>query len=116
MVVDLGVVGAKTSDWAGKTFTLELKRYPSHPHSWLVASWVPKGIGGAGQVKSVAKVPPLPPPAAALSAKWLVLPVAILGFLGLTLLVWALGGAVRHRRAAKRYARLLGYNSTSNPS
>jgi len=116
VAIDLGVVGAKTSDWAGKTFTLELKRYPSHPHSWLVASWVPKGIGGAGQVKSVAKVPPLPPPTAALSAKWLVLPVAILGFLGLTLLVWALGGAVRHRRAAKRYARLLGYNSTSNPS
>ena len=42
-------------------------------------------------------------------------PIAILGFLGLTLLVWALGGAVRHRRAAKRYARLLGYNSSFEP-
>ena len=31
VAIDLGVVGAKTSDWAGKTFTLELKRYQSHP-------------------------------------------------------------------------------------
>ena len=49
-----GVVGSKTSDWAGKTFTIELKRHHSHPGAWLVASWVPKGIGGAGQIRSVA--------------------------------------------------------------
>jgi hypothetical protein len=116
VALDLGVIGAKTSDWAGKTFTLELKRYPSHPHAWLVASWTPKGIGGAGQVKSVAKLPPLPPPKASLSAKWLFLPLGIVGFLGVVLLTWALRGAVKQRRAAKRYARLLGYSSTSNPS
>ena len=56
VAVDLGVVGDKHSDWAGKTFTLELKRYPAHPGQWLVASWVPKGIGGGGQIKSVAKL------------------------------------------------------------
>ena len=116
VAIDLGVVGAKTSDWAGKTFTLELKHYPDHPHQWLVASWTPKGIGGAGQIRSVAKVPPLPPPKAALSAKWLFLPLGIIGFLGAVLLAWAVRAAVKQRRAAKRYARLLGYSSSSNPS
>ena len=58
------MVGDKHSDWAGKTFTIELKRYKAHPHNWLVAAWVPKGIGGAGQVKSVASAP-LPPPTVA---------------------------------------------------
>src|SRR5689334_23261430 len=116
VAIDLGVVGAKNSDWAGKTFTLELKHYPSHPHDWLVASWVPKGIGGAGQVKSVAKAPPLPPVHAQLSPKWLLLPIGILGSLGVVLLVWAVHGVVRSRRAAKRYARLLAQSSTSNPS
>lgn len=116
VAIDLGVVGAKNSDWAGKTFTLELKHYPSHPHDWLVASWVPKGIGGAGQVKSVAKAPPLPPVKATLSPEWLLLPVGIVGFLLALLLAWAIRSAIRSRRAAKRYARLLGYSSTSNPS
>jgi hypothetical protein len=116
VAIDLGVVGDRHSDWAGKTFTLELKRYKAHPHSWLVASWVPKGIGGQGQIKSAAKLPPLPPPKAALSAKWLLLPVAILGLLLVTLLGWALRSAVRQRRAARRYARELGYSSSSNPS
>jgi hypothetical protein len=116
VAIDLGVIGAKNSDWAGKTFTLELKRYPAHPHDWLVASWVPKGIGGAGQIKSVAKQPPLPPPQAALSPKWLFLPFGIIGFLGFILITWGIRSAIKHRRAAKRYARLLDYSSTSNPS
>jgi hypothetical protein len=116
VAIDLGVVGDKHSDWAGKTFTLELKRYKAHPHSWLVASWVPKGVGGQGQVRSVAKLPPLKPPKAPLSAKWLLLPVGIFGSVMLTLIGWAIRSAVMQRRAARRYARLLGYNSTSNPS
>jgi hypothetical protein len=116
VAIDLGVVGSKQSDWAGKTFTLELKRYGAHPHSWLVASWVPKGIGGAGQVKSVAKVPPLPPPKAQLSSKWLALPFVIFGMLILTLIGWGVRSAIKQRLSARRYARLLGYGSSSNPS
>jgi hypothetical protein len=118
VAIDLGVVGAKTSDWAGKTFTIELKRYKGHERKWLVASWVPKGIGGAGQVKSVAAEPPPKPPTAPLSARWLLLPVSIFGLLIVTLVAWAIRGAVQQRRAARRYARLLGYgsSSSSNPS
>jgi hypothetical protein len=116
VALDLGVVGDPHSDWAGKTFTIELKRYKSQPTSWLVASWVPKGIGGAGQIKSVASAPAPPPTVATVSAKWLLAPLGILGALLLSLASWGIHNAVKQRRAAKRYAKLLGYNSSSNPS
>jgi hypothetical protein len=118
VAIDLGVVGDKRGDWAGKTFTIELKRYKGHGRNWLVASWVPKGIGGGGQVKSVASQPPLKPPKAPLGAQWLLLPMSIFGLLIVTLVAWAVHGAVKQRRAARRYARLLGYgsSSSSNPS
>jgi hypothetical protein len=107
VAIDLGVVGDTHSDWAGKTFTIELKRYPSHPHDWLVASWVPKGVGGVGQIKSVAAIPPPPPPQAPLSARWLLVPVSIFGLFVLTLIGWGIRSAVRQRRNARKYARLL---------
>ena len=113
---DLSVVGAKTSDWAGKTFTIELKRYRSRPHNWLVAAWVPKGIGGAGQIRSAAAQPPPPPVKAALSSKWLLAPVGIVGLFILSLVAWGLTSLVKQRRAVKKYEKLLGYSSSSNPS
>src|SRR5262249_41703252 len=116
VALDLSVVGAKTSDWAGKTFTIELKRYRSHPRDWLVASWVPKGVGGAGQIRSVAAEPPPPPVKAAVSSKWLLAPVGIVGLLVLSLGAVGVASIVRQRRAAKRYEKLLGYSSSSNPS
>jgi hypothetical protein len=116
VALDLGVVGAKNSDWAGKTFTIELKRYPGHRDQWLVASWVPKGVGGAGQIRSVAKQPPLPPVKATVSARWLLAPIAIFGSALFALLAWGTYSLIRNRRAAKRYAELLGYSSSSNPS
>src|SRR5919198_2968032 len=61
VAIDLAVVGAKTSAWAGKTFTIELKRYKSHPKEWLVAAWVPKGVGGPQKNRSVAVQTPPPP-------------------------------------------------------
>src|SRR5213080_2433244 len=36
VAIDLAVVGAGNSDWAGKTFTIELKHYRSHARDWLV--------------------------------------------------------------------------------
>ena len=116
VALDLGVVGDPHSDWAGKTFTIEFKRYKSKPHNWLVAAWVPKGVGGAGQIKSVASAPLPPPTVATVSAKWLLAPLGILLFLLVGLGSWGIKNAVRSRRAAKRYAELLGYNSSSNPS
>ncbi|MBA3843656.1 MAG: hypothetical protein H0X39_13775 [Actinobacteria bacterium] len=116
VAIDLAVVGARSSDWAGKTFTIELKRYGKHPHNWLVASWVPKGIGGSRQVKSLAQLPPPPPPKAPLSARWLLAPLSIFGLLLLSLIAFGLRSTIRARRAAKRYAQALGYSSTSSPS
>lgn len=105
VAMDLAVVGAKDSDYAGKTFTLELKR--ARPHTWLVAAWVPKGIGGRGQIRSVAKTSPLPPPTAPLSAKWLLAPLAFFTFLVVFLATWGVRSAVQQRRAARRYAEAL---------
>lgn len=108
VALDIGVVGAKTSDWAGKTFTIEFKRYPSHPGQWLVAAWVPKGIGGVQQIRSAARTPPPPPPKALVSAKWLIAPAGGLLLLLALLGGWAIRSSVRQRRAARRYAKLLG--------
>jgi hypothetical protein len=116
VALDLSVVGSKKSDWAGKTFTIELKHYRGRRRDWLVASWVPKGVGGAGQIRSVASQPPPTPVKAAVSSKWLFAPVGIVGVIILSLAAWGLTSVVRQRRAAKRYAKLLGYSSSSNPS
>ena len=105
VAMDLAVVGDRHSDFAGKTFTLELKR--AKPHRWLVAAWVPKGVGGRGQIKSVASQPVPPPPTAPLSAKWLLAPLSILAFGLMTLMVFGVRNVLRHRRAARRYAELL---------
>lgn len=117
VALDLSLVsGSKDTDnWAGKTFTLELKR--AAPHRWLVASWVPKGVGGGGTLSPNRRSGPPPPPVEAqVSPKFLLVPLAFLATLLLGLAVWALRGAIRGRRAARRYAESLGYKSSSNPS
>ena len=53
---------------------------------------------------------------APLSAKWLLAPLAIFGLLLASLSIWGIRSLIVQRRAAKKYARLLGYNSSSNPS
>ena len=116
VALDLAVVGAKSSDWAGKTFTIELKRYPAHPRDWLIAAWVPKGVGGSKQIKSVAAQPVPPPPKAVLGAEWLLAPFVILGSLLLGLAAWGVRTHFQQRRSAKRFAEALGYSSTSKPS
>lgn len=104
---DIALIGSRTNTFAGKTFTIELKRYPQHPKRWLVASWVPRGVGGVGQVKSLAAAPEqqLKP---AVSAKWLAVPGVFFGGVLLAFAIWALLSTVRQRRTARHYAELLG--------
>jgi hypothetical protein len=118
VAIDVSLIAHGTGgNWSGKTFTLELKRYPRHPRRWLVASWVPKGIGGGGTLSSERRSGPPPPPVKAhVSAKWLFAPVLFLVALLLALAAWAVRNALRSRRATRRYAEALGYNSSSNPS
>ncbi|HEY3185238.1 MAG TPA: hypothetical protein VGJ77_20520 [Gaiellaceae bacterium] len=114
---DLALVAKPGHDLVGKTFTIELKRYPQRGNRWLVAAWVPKGVTTAGQSKSAAAVPPPPPPRAPLSAKWLAVPLSILALIVLTPLAVIARSLIQNRRAAKRYARdLSSYRSTSSPS
>jgi hypothetical protein len=117
VAIDTGLVAGKGARWSAKTFTIELKRYPGHAHQWLVASWVPKGIGGGGTLSPTRTTGPPPPPFhSKLSARWLLVPVAFFGLLVISLTVWGVGGAIRGRRAARRYADALRYSSSSNPS
>jgi hypothetical protein len=119
VALDLSLVSGKKDgdNWAGKTFTLELKREP-RSHKWLVAAWVPKGIGGGGTLSPNRRSPGPPPPAvtAHLASRWLFFPGAFLGGLLLVLGVAGVSSMVKSRRAARRYAEALGYTSSSNPS
>jgi hypothetical protein len=118
VALDLSLVsGRRNADnWAGKTFTLELKRDPSS-HRWLVASWVPKGVGGGGTLSPNRRVGPPPPSVTAhISTQWLFLPGVFLGGLLLVLGAAGLRSAVRSRRASRRFAEALAYKSSSSPS
>jgi hypothetical protein len=118
VALDLSLVSGRRSgtNWAGKTFTLELKRDPAS-HRWLVASWVPKGVGGGGTLSPNRRSGPPPPAVTAhISARWLFVPGVFLGGLLLVLGVAGVRSVVRSRRASRRYAEALGYKSSSNPS
>jgi hypothetical protein len=118
VALDLSLVSGRRdgNNWAGKTFTLELKRDLTS-HRWLVASWVPKGVGGGGTLSPNRRSGPPPPAVTAhISARWLFVPGVFLGGLLLVLGVAGLRSVLRSRRAARRYAETLGYKSSSNPS
>jgi hypothetical protein len=104
---DLALVSEPGHDIVGKTFTIELKRYPRAHDRWLVASWVPRGISGATNSKAAASAAPPPTTTAALSPKWLMLPLSILALIVLTPIVLAIRTLVVSRRATKRYQREL---------
>jgi hypothetical protein len=118
VAIDMSLVSGRRDgpNWAGKTFTVELKRDPSS-HRWLVASWVPKGVGGGGTLSPTRTSGPVPPAVTAhISSRYLFVPALFLG--GLLLVLGAAGArsVVRSRRASRRYAETLGYKSSSNPS
>ena len=117
VALDVALVARPGGDIVGKSFTIELKRYPERGNRWLVASWVPKGITSARQSRAAAAVPPPPAARAPLGSAWLVVPLSVLGLIVVIPLVVALRTARQHRRAAKQYARELGdYSSSSSPS
>ena len=113
VAIDLSLFhrGTDADNWSGKTFTIELKRNLDNPKSkWLVVSWVPKGIGGGGTLSPTRNAGPPPPgPKSAVSTKFLFLPVAFLAALLLGLGAWAIRGAIKSRRASRKYSEQLGY-------
>lgn len=118
VALDLSLVSGRRdgNNWAGKTFTVELKRDPAS-HRWLVAAWVPKGVGGGGTLSPDRSSGP--PPVSLtkhISARWLFVPAVFLGGLLLVLAAAGVRSVVRSRRASRRYAEALGYKSSSNPS
>jgi hypothetical protein len=117
VAIDLSLISGRGKSWAGKTFTIEWRRYPQRGNRWLVAAWVPKGIGGGGTLSPTRQAgPPLPPVRAKLSAKYLLVPFVFIMVALATIVAVAGRSAIQTRRAARRYADALGYNSTSNPS
>ena len=117
VALDVMLVAKPGGDIVGKSFTIELKRYPQRGNRWLVASWVPKGITTARQSRAAAAVPPPPPPRAPLGSVWLLVPLSVLALILVVPLVVLVRTARQHRRAAKQYARELGdYSSSSSPS
>lgn len=118
VALDLSLVSGRRNgdNWAGKTFTLELKRNPA-THQWLVASWVPHGVGGGGTLSTNRRTGPLPLSVSKhVSSRWIFVPGLFLG--GLLVVLGAAGvlNVIRSRRASRRYAEALGYKSSSNPS
>ena len=111
--LDVALVGSPKGNWAGKTFTIELKRYPTHPKQWLVASWAPRGIGGAGQMRDYAKQFPAATVRSPLSARWLLAPVGLVGAVAIGLIGWGISSRIRYRRAVRRYQSLLGQHGST---
>src|SRR3954454_17694613 len=51
--LDIALVAKPGSDTIGKTFRIELQR-SARSAPWRVVSWLPNGVSGAGNVKSIA--------------------------------------------------------------
>jgi hypothetical protein len=110
---DLNLIGAKSQPYISKTFTIELKK---HGKRWLVESWTPRGVATLSALRSSDRPPPLPPVKAALSKWFLITPAVIFGGMVVGFALFGLVHMLRGRRSARRYARVLGQNSSSSPS
>lgn len=79
VALDLALVARPGSDTIGKTFRIELTRKPSR--GWRVVSWVPYGLSGAGNVRSIARreaAAPAKPSTTTLGTWWLAFPASLL--------------------------------------
>ena len=105
VALDLALVAGPGSDTVGKTFRIELRR-AAREAPWRVVSWLPNGLSGPGNVRSLAQRQAQAPPGprtATLGAWWLAFPVALLSLalvlpLGLWLRHWH-----AHRKADRAY-------------
>ena len=104
--LDLALVAKTGSDTIGKTFRIELKR-STHSAPWRVVSWLPNGVSGAGNVRSIAEkqseVAATEARAPRLGTWWLAFPGALLSLalllpLAITMRSWRAG-----RRAEREY-------------
>jgi hypothetical protein len=116
VALDFALVGAKKSEWAGKTFTIELKRSHATPRRWLVASWAPRGVGGAGQIRDYQTLFPAVSPRSPLDARWLLAPAAVILAMVLALIGWGVRSRFRYRRAVRRYEELLAHRGGTRPA
>ena len=90
-----------------KSFRIELQRRRAGA-PWKVVAWLPLGLSGPGNVKSIRErlraAPPAPPEPAMLAAWWLAFPAALLSLvLVLPALLWL--RAWRAGRKAERAYR-----------
>ena len=103
---DVVLVGRRGTFPAGKTFMIELRRFPkskgAHAKDWFVESWVPQGISTDTPAAARAARTPPPKPESPISSLWLLVPAGILGLL-VVIPVWLFTrnwyGARRSRRA-----------------
>ncbi len=108
VALDVGLIAKPGSDTIAKAFRIELRRRASGA-PWKVVAWLPLGLSGPGNVRSirerVAATPPPPPPqTATLAAWWLAFPAALLSLvLVLPVVVWL--RAWRANRNAERAYR-----------
>lgn len=115
VALDFALVGSKKSEWAGKTFTIVLERSRSTPRRWLVSSWTPRGVGGAGQIRDYTKLFPAATPRNPLDARWLLAPAGVIGAMILALIGWGVRSKLKYRRAVRRYQELLGHRDGARP-
>ncbi len=97
VALDLSLVADKKSDTVGKTFTIELRRYGKR---WLVEAWVPNGVSGPNNVRSIHNKP-LAKQRRSLGAAWLLVPLTVFA----VVLLLPITLAVRHWRQGRRAVR-----------
>jgi hypothetical protein len=81
VAIDLGLVALPGSDTVAKAFRIELQRKAAGA-PWKVVTWMPLGVSGPGNVRSIRETyrrAPPPPEPTTLAAWWLAFPGALLG-------------------------------------
>ncbi len=103
VALDIGLVAKPGSDTVGKTFRIELTRGRA-TGPWRVVSWIPNGLSGPGNVRSIARRQAAavePRSQTTLGAWWLLFPVSLLSLaLVLPAAIW-----LRSWRTARKAER-----------
>jgi hypothetical protein len=110
VALDVGLVAKPSYDTVAKSFRIELRRAGAGA-PWKVVAWVPIGLSGPGNVKSIrAKLEAAPPPpkTTTLAAWWLAFPAGLLSLaIVLPVLVWARAWHAG-RKAERAYRQAVG--------